>query len=267
MGEPQPVKISLTPKPGVNYEDGILHHLDPSVISIISEAISNNTAITADTTQLYVDYNDLHHKLNLGTLLDVTGVEYSLYMEIIGFNHDILSNNAAYGKPNKSGKAGITFCCKDIFYNEAMNTSATNIGGWQQCKIRQTLSNLEENLYPDGAGKFQYDWRPFIKSVNKKTSVGNSLEDIETTEDKLFLLSEVEVFGSITYSVPGEGMQYAYYKAGNSKVKEMQGSAYYWWERSPGSGGSSRFCCVNSNGNAVFNYADFSNGVAFAFCI
>lgn len=51
-------------------------------------------------------------------------------MEIIGFNHDILSNNVAYGKPNKSGKAGITFCCKDIFYNEAMNTSATNVGGW-----------------------------------------------------------------------------------------------------------------------------------------
>ena len=59
MGEPQPVKISLTPKPGVNYKEGILH-LKPSVISIISEAISNNTAITADTTQLYVDYNDLH---------------------------------------------------------------------------------------------------------------------------------------------------------------------------------------------------------------
>ena len=130
IGEPQPVKISLTPKPGVEYEDGTLHHIDPSVISIISEAISNNTAITADTTQLYVDYNDLHYKLSLGTLLDVTGVEYSLYMEIIGFNHDILSNNVAYGKPNKSGKAGITFCCKDIFYNEAMNTSATNVGGW-----------------------------------------------------------------------------------------------------------------------------------------
>lgn len=230
---------------------------------IISETISNNTAITADTTQLYVDYNDLHYKLSLGTLLDVTGVEYSLYMEIIGFNHDILSNNVAYGKPNKSGKAGITFCCKDIFYNEAMNTSATNVGGWQECKIRQTLSNLEENLYPDGAGKFQYDWRPFIKSVNKKTSVGNSLEDIETTEDKLFLLSEVEVFGSTTYSVPGEGTQYAYYKAGNSKVKNDA----TWWLRSPSSGVNHSFCGVYKNGNAGYYGANTNLGVAFAFCI
>lgn len=268
MGEPQPVKISLTPKPGVEYEDGTLHHhIDPSVISIISEAISNNTAITADTTQLYVDYNDLHYKLSLGTLLDVIGVEYSLYMEIIGFNHDILSNNVAYGKPNKSGKAGITFCCKDIFYNEAMNTSATNVGGWQQCKIRQTLSNLEENLYPDGAGKFRYDWRPFIKSVNKKTSVGNSLEDIETTEDKLFLLSEVEVFDSTTYSVSGEGTQYAYYKVGNSREKMWQGAASSWWLRSPRSGNSNQFCRVDTSTIADYFGANNTSGVAFAFCI
>lgn len=49
MGEPQPVKVSLTPKPGVDYTDGF-QMVDPNLISIISEAISNNTAITADTT-------------------------------------------------------------------------------------------------------------------------------------------------------------------------------------------------------------------------
>lgn len=68
MGEPQLVKISLTPKPGVNYTDGF-EMVDPNLISIISEAISNNTAITADTTQLYVDYNDLHYDLHLGSPL------------------------------------------------------------------------------------------------------------------------------------------------------------------------------------------------------
>ena len=36
-----------------------------------------------------------------------------------------------------------------------------------------------------------------------------------------------------TYSVSGEGTQYAYYKAGNSKVKNRSGSAETWWERSP----------------------------------
>ena len=69
-----------------------------------------------------------------------------------------------------------------------------------------------------------------------------------------------------TYSVSGEGAQYAYYKAGNSKVKNRSGSAYAWWERSPNSGNSNNFCNVNSNGNANNNNASNSNGVAFGFC-
>ena len=62
-------------------------------------------------------------------------------------------------------------------------------------------------------------------------------------------------------------MQYAYYKAGNSKVKNRSGSAYYWWERSPRSGNSSYFCYVVSNGSATNSYASYSIGVAFGFCV
>lgn len=70
-----------------------------------------------------------------------------------------------------------------------------------------------------------------------------------------------------TYSVSGEGTQYAYYKAGNSKVKNKSGSAYAWWERSPISGGSKRFCCVYSGGGANGYNASSSYGVAFGFCV
>lgn len=55
MGEPQPVKISLTPKPGVEYIDGFSSQIeDPAVVSIWSEAISNNTSITNETTVIYI---------------------------------------------------------------------------------------------------------------------------------------------------------------------------------------------------------------------
>ena len=70
-----------------------------------------------------------------------------------------------------------------------------------------------------------------------------------------------------TYSVSGEGTQYAYYKAGNSKVKNKSGSAYIWWERSPSSGYSNSFCAVASNGSAYYNGASSSIGVAFGFCV
>ena len=106
-----------------------------------------------------------------------------------------------------------------------------------------------------------------IKEVNKVSSVGNNSSGLETTADKLFLLSEIEIFGATAYSYAGEGKQYAYYAAGNSTVKKKSGSAYGWWERSPLSGDTTRFCAVNSSGNANFGSASISLGVSFGFCV
>ena len=70
-----------------------------------------------------------------------------------------------------------------------------------------------------------------------------------------------------SYSVSGEGAQYAYYKAGNSKVKNRSGSADAWWERSPFPGDSDYFCFVYGNGSANYYDASSSAGVAFGFCV
>lgn len=108
--------------------------------------------------------------------------------------------------------------------------------------------------------------RSGIREVNKLTSAGSQSATINTTADKLFLLSEVEVFGSTSYSVAGEGTQYDYYKAGNSKVKNRNGSAASWWERSPYASYSTRFCLVNGNGGANYIAASDARCVAFGFC-
>ena len=96
--------------------------------------------------------------------------------------------------------------------------------------------------------------------------MGGASSTIETVSDKLFLLSEVEIFGSTSYSAAGEGTQYDYYKAGNSKVKNKNGSAAYWWERSPSASNSTAFCLVYSNGGAGDSGASTARGVAFGFC-
>ena len=80
------------------------------------------------------------------------------------------------------------------------------------------------------------------------------------------MLSEVEVFGSTTHSVKGEGTQYDYYKAGNKKIKKYNGSDFGWYERSPNSGDTMSFCSVNGYGNAHSYYADVNSGVSFGFC-
>ena len=181
--------------------------------------------------------------------ISVNGTNYEF--QIIGFNHD---------DKTAGGKAGITFQmvdCLSTTYN--MNSSNTNNGGWKNSAMRSRMSTFLSQL--------PSDLQSVIKPVNKLVSIGNNTSTIETVSDKLFLLSEVEIFGSTTYSFAGEGSQYDWYKAGNTKVKKVNGSANYWWERSPYSGNTSGFCIVGSNGNADYNVASDSNGVSVGFCV
>lgn len=182
--------------------------------------------------------------------MDIGGKAYRI--DIIGKNHDDLSDG--------TGKAPLTFQmhdCYDTTYQ--MNSSNTNAGGWRDCQMRtQTMPALKALLPAEvQAG---------IRAVNKLTSAGDRNPSIVTTSDDLFFPSEVEVFGYTKYSFAGEGTQYDYYKAGNSKVKNLSGSAAFWCERSPLSSGSAYFCGVNIDENAYWNGASVLYGVPFCFC-
>lgn len=185
--------------------------------------------------------------------MTINGKAYRI--DIIGKNHDDYADG--------SGKAPLTFQMHDC-YDDAkqMNSSNTNSGGWTNCAMRSTHLPAILALMPA-------EVQAAIKEVQKKTSAGNQSSSIQTTNDKLFLLSEIEIFGSTTYSFAGEGTQYAYYQAGNSKVKNRNGSADDWWERSPRSSRTTAFCIVFSSAagaNAGANAASYSYGVAFGFC-
>ena len=182
--------------------------------------------------------------------MTINGVDYKI--DIIGKNHDDYSDG--------SGKAPLTFQLHDCYGTKyAMNSSKTNRGGWTSCAMRSTHLPAILALMPS-------EVQTGIKEVNKLTSAGSQSSTINTTADKLFLLSEIEIFGSTTYSKAGEGSQYAYYSAGNSKVKNFSGSANPWRERSPYGNGSTAFCTVDINGNANAYNSSLSYCVAFGFC-
>ena len=245
---------------GVSYTSG-LSGLSASDVSLFAEAISNNSAITSTTSTVYIDFGSVHRKLSVGdqVTLAVNGTNYAF--DIIGFNHDALTTATAYGASTATGKAGITLQMHDIFATTyPMNSSNTNSGGWGSSVMRSTTMGTMKGYLPS-------TWQSVIKPVNKKTSAGNKSTTINTSSDSCFLLSEVEIFGTTTYSVSGEGTQYAYYKAGNSTIKNKSGSANFWWERSPLSSYSTAFCYVYSNGTASSSYASYSIGVAFGFCV
>ena len=181
--------------------------------------------------------------------MTINGVSYQV--DIIGKNHDTYT---------AGGKAPLTFQLHDCYADtKKMNSSDSNRSGWTNCAMRSTH-------LPAILSKMPTEVQNGIREVNKLTSAGNKSNTINTTADKLFLLSEVEISGSIKYSVAGEGTQYDYYKAGNSKVKKRGSSAASWWERSPYASGSNRFCNVSSSGYKDYNYASIAYGVAFGFC-
>lgn len=181
--------------------------------------------------------------------MTINGVDYLI--DIIGKNHDTYT---------AGGTAPLTFQLHDCYGTKySMNSSNTNIGGYDSSAMHTTHLPAILALMPS-------EVQAGIKEVNKLTSAGNQSSTINTTADKLFLLSEIEIFGSVTYSKAGEGSQYAYYSAGNSEVKNFSGSANAWWERSPNGSSSTSFCLARRSGGAGYGGASGLYGVAFAFC-
>lgn len=182
--------------------------------------------------------------------MTIGGEDYLI--DIIGKNHDDYADG--------SGKAPLTFQLHDCYkIAKAMHSTAANTMGWTQCSMRV------EHL-PIILKQMPADVQSGIREVNKISSSGGKKPSLETTKDNLFLLSEVEVFGSSSNSLSGEGTQYDYYKAGNSTVKNFNGNAYDWWERSPTANSTRYYCNVKSTGSSVNSSANVNRGVAFGFC-
>lgn len=181
--------------------------------------------------------------------MTINGTTYRI--DIIGKNHDTYASG---------GTAPLTFQMHDCYSeSKKMNATDYNGGGWDSCAMRKTFLPEILNLMPIAV-------KTAIRDVAKKTSMGIQYDNIITSNDKLFLLSEVEVSGTRELSFDGEGKQYDYYRAGNSKVKERNGSETSWWLRSPGATSSKYFVYVTQfGGNNAYN-ASSAFSVAFAFC-
>ena len=192
---------------------------------------------------------------SVGDTKDITVGSEPLTLVIMGFNHDDLASG---------GKAGITFGMKNLMATtRRMNASNTNSGGFTGSEMYSWLQNTLLPTLPS-------DLQAVLKSVNKKTSAGSQSSTINTNSMKLFLFSEIEIFGSTTYSKAGEGSQYSYFATAANRIKYLSngsGSASWWWERSPFGSNSISFCIVSSGGSANGSGADSAGGVCFGFCV
>ena len=184
--------------------------------------------------------------------MTINGTDYQI--DIIGKNHDDYADG--------SGKAPLTFQMHNSYGTAyAMQSTSTNVGGWKECAMRKTHLPAILALMP---AEVQSGIREVSKITLSRDTAG--IPTMDTTSDKLFLLSEIEVFNSIEYSTSGEGLQYAYYGASGSTVKTLNGRDTSWWLRSPMSTSDYTFCASSVGGNQTNLRATDERGAAFAFC-
>ena len=154
-------------------------------------------------------------------------------------------------------------------YGSTKTTSATGQDPSAACATNPVANTLMAALPADLRAVMQ----PMTKYTDNKGNSSNVAANVTKTIDYLPLLSEFEIFGARSYANQYEKdyqAQYAYYSAGNSKVKyrhSSTGSTADWWERSPYYNGSFGFCYVNTNGVASLYSSDSSYGLAPAFKI
>ena len=178
-------------------------------------------------------------------------------LTIIDFDHDDLVTPI-----NGKTKAAISVQLKNCLNTKGyMNSTDTNSGGWEESARRKWCNDIFYNAIPSIL-------RNGIKQVIKKNYKVYNSNNITTTSDYCFLLSETEIFGEKKYSIDStEGTQYEYYKTSSNRIKQVSGSNYYWWERSPRGSNSSYFCLVYSDGSADYSRASHACGLAPCLCI
>ena len=202
--------------------------------------------------------------------------QQSVEFVIGGFDHDDLTNHI-----NNHTKAAVTLLQKDCLMdtsadygtgdgstnteNGYMSSRQSNEGGWSSCGRRGWCNDTYFYALPQ-------TFRELIKTVNKKTSVGNNSSTIETVQDKVFLASEIEIFGSTSYSFAGEGTQYQYYKnaiANRYKMPRWTGNnvSNFYFMRSPCNNNTTGFCVVNGSGVPNTRYANATAGIAPCVCL
>ena len=231
--------------------------------------VASNYWAVGDTKQITIN-----GKVSDGLTLS----NYSTYVYIIGFDHNssVEGTGIAFGGFKTAASSGTDVALCDSGYNSSkssgqwfnMNNNNSTTGGWASCNMRNNTLSLVKAALPSD-----------LQSVLKTTTIytdntggsSTAASYVTATQDDLYLLAEFEIFGARTYANSAEQtkqQQYAYYVAGNSKVKYNHSStatAVMWWERSVYATDSYFFCIVLTNGTANYYPANFSRGLAVAF--
>ena len=173
---------------------------------------------------------------------------------------------------------GVVLEFSDIITTHVMNSTSTNVGGWQASSMRTYVNNDIYNALPEVL-------RNAIIDTTVVSGHGSTAGETNfTSTDKLYLLSTHEVWedvdGNTSIGIDNRDTAYAntrqldYYQSQNvttgsysGAIKQYNGSNSWWCLRSANSYSANTFFIVNSNGDWNNNFAYDPGGVSPAFRI
>lgn len=157
------------------------------------------------------------------------------------------------GKPSSvydDSCSGTWLLMKDIYENRQWHSSDTN--DYANSTIHSYLNSTFLAMLDSNIQKAIKQVKlPYRKGSGTSTTVTSGSNGLPA---KIFLLSATEMSFNFSYMPSGEGAELAYFKgcADNSsdskRVAYLNGSATYWWLRSPRCGGFNYALFVYSNG-------------------
>lgn len=203
------------------------------------------------------------------------------YCYIIGIDHNSGkegTNRIHFQFGYSAASGGVHLAFIDSGYNSSktsgawfnMNNANSNSGGWKSSLMKTVICPAFKSAMPS-------DLQAVLKATTKYSdNTGGGFDTasyVTATSEEVFLLAEFEVFGTRSYANSTEQnyqAQYAWYSAGNSKVRyrhSATSSTAGWWLRSVRADYSSGFCRVSTSGSAAYGTANISYGFAPAFCV
>lgn len=172
------------------------------------------------------------------------------------------------GKPSSlydNSCDGTWLLMKDIYENRQWHNS--NVNNLENSTIHSYLNGTFLNL-------FESNIRDAIKQVKlpyRKNggSGGSDQSGANGLLCKIFLLSGYEIGFTTSDNpyFPVDGAKLSYFEAGtgssalNKRIAYLNGSAAYWWLRSPFTYDTDGVWLVDANGNGSYSYASSSGGI------
>lgn len=142
-----------------------------------------------------------------------------------------------------------------------MNNSSAN--DYENSTMKTLILPALANALPSWLASRLIEFSVLVTAGNASTTVNT------VTGNKLALRSEIEIFGTNTYSIQGEGSQIGYYATSDNRMKKRgrTGSNDAWWQRSPYYNNYMSYCDTTSRGAQNFHGATSTSGTAPFGCL